>query len=113
MQRSQPEVKILFTCSNRDDALQSYQAYLDDGKMGKSKEYNDKFQRGLGKMVADMQERLDNPGIYIFECGLSKETTSTQHQILPGNVFDRLSGGISTADWLMDAVNGDIGIYEA
>ena len=79
--------------------------------MGKSKEYSDKFQRGLGKMVADMQERLDNPGIYIFECGLSKETTSTQHQILPGNVFDRLSGGISTADWLMDAVNGDIGIY--
>lgn len=111
LQRSQPEVKILFTCSNRDDALQSYQAYLDDGKMGKSKEYSDKFQRGLGKMVADMQERLDNPGIYIFECGLSKETTSTQHQILPGNVFDRLSGGISAADWLMDAVNGDIGIY--
>lgn len=111
LQRSQPEVKILFTCSNRDDALQSYQAYLDDGKMGTSREYSDKFQQGLGKMVADMQERLNNPGIYIFECGLNKETTSTQHQILPGNVFDRLSGGISAADWLMDAVNGDIGIY--
>ena len=111
LQRSQPEVKILFTCSNRDDALQSYQAYLDDGKMGTSREYSDKFQQGLGKMVADMQERLNNPGIYIFECGLNKKTTGTQHQILPGNVFDRLSGGISAADWLMDAVNGDIGIY--
>jgi hypothetical protein len=37
--------------------------------------------------------------------------TSTQHQILPGNVFDRLSGGISAADWLMDAVNAQNSFY--
>lgn len=111
LENKHPEVKILFTCSNRDDALQSYQAYLDDGQMGTSKEYSDKFQRGLKKMVFDMQDNLNNPGIYIFECGLKKDTTSTQHQILPGNVFDKLSGEKSAAEWLMDAVNGNIGSY--
>lgn len=111
LQRKHPDVKILFTCSNRDDALQSYQAYIDDGKMGTSKEYSDRFQQGLKKMVEDMQETLHNPGIYIFEYGLKEDTTGTQHQILPGNVFDRLSGGISAADWLMDAVNGDVNTY--
>lgn len=111
LENKHPEVKILFTCSNRDDALQSYQAYLDDGQMGTSKEYSDKFQQGLKKMVFDMQDNLNNPGIYIFECGLKKDTTSTQHQILPGNVFDKLSGEKSAAEWLMDAVNGNIGSY--
>ena len=62
-------------------------------------------------MVEDMQETLSNPGIYIFEYGLKEDTTGTQHQILPGNVFDRLSGGVSAADWLMDAVNGDVNTY--
>ena len=111
LENKHPEVKILFACSNRDDALQSYQAYIDDGKMGTSKEYSDKFQQGLKKMVLDMQDRLDDPGIYIFEYGLKEDTTSTQHQILPGNVFDKLSGGKSAAEWLMDAVNGNIGSY--
>ena len=111
LENKHPEVKILFACSNRDDALQSYQAYIDDGKMGTSKEYSDKFQQGLKKMVLDMQDRLDDPGIYIFEYGLKEDTTGTQHQILPGNVFDKLSGGKSAAEWLMDAVNGNIGSY--
>ena len=111
LESKHPEVKILFACSNRDDALQSYQAYIDDGKMGTSKEYSDKFQQGLKKMVLDMQDRLDDPGIYIFEYGLKEDTTGTQHQILPGNVFDKLSGGKSAAAWLMDAVNGNIGSY--
>lgn len=111
LENKHPEVKILFACSNRDDALQSYQAYIDDGKMGTSKEYSDKFQKGLKKMVLDMQNKLDNPGIYIFEYGFKEDTTGTQHQILPGNVFDKLIGNKSAAEWLMDAVNGDIGSY--
>lgn len=111
LQSKHPEVKILFTCSNRDEVLQSFQAYIDDGKMGESKEYSDTFQQGLKKMVTDMQDNLANPGIYIFEFGLKKDTTGTQHMVLPGNVFDKLSGDISVADWLMDAVNGKIATY--
>lgn len=111
LENKHPDVKILFTCSNRDDALQSYQAYIDDGKMGTGKEYSNKFQQGLKKMVLDMQENLNNPGFYIFEYGLKEDTTSTQHQILPGNVFDKLSGDKSAAEWLMDAVDGNIVSY--
>lgn len=111
LENKHPEVKILFACSNRDDALQSYQAYIDDGKMGTSKAYSDRFQQGLKKMVSDMQNNLKNPGIYIFECGFDEDTTGTQHQILPGNVFDKLSGDKSAAEWLMDAVNGEVNTY--
>ena len=111
LENKHTDVKILFTCSNRDDALQSYQAYIDDGKMGTGKEYSNKFQQGLKKMVLDMQENLNNPGFYIFEYGLKEDTTSTQHQILPGNVFDKLSGDKSAAEWLMDAVDGNIVSY--
>ena len=49
--------------------------------------------------------------IYIFEYGLKEDTSGTQHQIMPGNVFDKLSGDKSAAEWLMDAVDGNIGSY--
>ena len=111
LENKHPDVKILFACSTRDDALQSYQAYIDEGKMATGRIYSDRFQEGLKKMCLDMKEKLQDPGIYIFECGYKEDTTGTQHQILPGNVFDRLSGDKSAAEWLMDAVNGNIASY--
>ena len=41
------KVKILFDCSYRDDTLQEYQAYINNGKMEKSKENGDLFQKDL------------------------------------------------------------------
>lgn len=105
------DIKILFACSVRDKDLQRYQSYIDNGNMEESKENSLKFQNGLKKMVFDMQSNLYNPGFYIFETGINNKTTSTQHMIMIYNVFDPLNGNKSVAQWLMDAVNGDIRSY--
>lgn len=104
-------VKILFDCSVRDDTLQQYQAYIDAGKMGKTKEYGDKFQKDLKQMVTDLQTNIDSVGIYIWEYGIDTETKNTQHTIISSNFLDKLEDNKSIADWMMDAVNGNVKSY--
>ena len=40
--------------------------------------------------------------------GIITKTHNTQHTIISGNVFDKLEDGISVADWIYAAVNGDV-----
>ncbi len=101
-------VKILFDCSYRDDTLQEYQAYIRTGKMKKSKENGDRFQKNLAKMVHDLQENIPGVGIYIWKYGENSETYNTQHTIISSNVFDKLEDHVSVADWMYAAVNGDV-----
>ena len=104
-------VKILFDCSVRDDTLQQYQAYIDDGKMGKSKKYGDKFQNDLKQMVNDLQTNIDGVGIYIWEYATDAETKNTQHTIISSNFLDKLEDNKSIADWMIDSVNGNVKSY--
>ena len=104
-------VKILFDCSVRDDTLQQYQAYIDDGKMGKSKEYGDKFQKDLKQMVNDLQTNINGVGIYIWEYATDAETKNTQHTIISSNFLDKLDDNKSIADWMIDSVNGNVKSY--
>ena len=104
-------VKILFDCSVRDDTLQQYQAYIDHGKMGKTKEYGDKFQKDLKQMVTDLQTNIDDVGIYIWEYGTDSETKNTQHTIISANFLDKLEDNKSIADWMIDSVNGNVKSY--
>lgn len=104
-------VKILFDCSVRDDTLQQYQAYIDHGKMGKTKEYGDKFQKDLKQMVSDLQTNIDGVGIYIWEYGTDSETKNTQHTIISANFLDKLEDNKSIADWMIDSVNGNVKSY--
>ena len=32
---------------------------------------------------------------------------NTQHTIISSNVFDKLEDGVSVADWIYNAINGD------
>ena len=111
LQGKHPDVKILFTSSIRDKDLQRYQAYIDYGSLEENKSNSDKYQKGLKQMVDDMNKELNSPGFYIFECGVNQETTSTQHMIMPSNVYDRFDNNKSVAEWLMDSVNGNIESY--
>ena len=36
------------------------------------------------------------------------ETHNTQHTIISSNVFDKLEDGVSVADWIVAAVNGEV-----
>ena len=101
-------VKILFDCSYRDDTLMQYQSFIDTGKMDKTKALGDQFQADLSKMVAGLQENIPGVGIYIWNYGEDPETHNTQHTIISSNVFDKLEDGVSVADWIYAAVNGDV-----
>ena len=104
-------VKILFDCSYRDDTLMQYQSYIDSGKMDKTKELGDHFQRDLREMVNGLQTNIPDVGIYIWSCGENAETHNTQHTIISSNVFDNLGNDRSVGEWIFDAVNGDVKTY--
>ncbi len=101
-------VKILFDCSYRDDTLQQYQAYIRTGTMTKNKENGDLFQKDLAEMVKGLQENIPGIGIYIWNHAEDAESHNTQHTIISSNVFDKLEDGVSVADWIYAAVNGDV-----
>ena len=100
-------VKILFDCSYRDDTLQQYQAYIRTGTMTKNKENGDLFQKDLAGMVSSLQKNITGVGIYIWNHAEDAETRNTQHTIISSNVFDKLEDGVSVADWIYNAINGD------
>jgi hypothetical protein len=104
-------VKILFDCSYRDDTLMQYQSYIDSGKMDKTKELGDNFQRNLKEMVKGLQANIPNVGIYIWNFGEDEDTHNTQHTIISSNVFDKLGNNRSVGEWIFDAVNGDVRTY--
>ena len=106
-------VKILFDCSVRDITLSEYQAYIREGAMRKAKENGDIFQKDLKAMVEGLQKNIEGVGIYVWEYGLDKQAQNTQHTIISDNaVFkDILNGGKSIADWMFDAVNGNVKTY--
>ena len=101
-------VKILFDCSYRDDTLMQYQSYIDTGAMAQTKELGDQFQEDLGEMVVGLQENIPGVGIYIWSLGEDPETRNTQHTIISSSVFEPLEEGVSVADWIYAAVNGDV-----
>ncbi len=104
-------VKILFDCSVRDDTLLQYQAYIREGKMSKTKENGDLFQKDLKEMVEGLRENIEGVGIYIWEYALDDTTKNTQHTILSSQVFEKLNGEKSVAAWITDAINGDVRTY--
>lgn len=104
-------VKILFDFSVRDDMLMQYQAYIREGIMSKTKADGDLFQKDLKAMVEGLQANIEGVGIYIWEYAMDKDTKNTQHTILSSQVFEKLNGEKSVADWIMDAINGNIQTY--
>lgn len=104
-------VKILFDCSVRDDTLMQYQAYIREGKMSKTKENGDLFQQDLKAMVEGLQANIEGVGIYIWEYAMDKDTKNTQHTILSSQVFEKLNGEKSVADWITDAIDGNVQNY--
>ena len=104
-------VKILFDCSVRNDTLMQYQAYIRERKMSRTKGNGDLFQKDLKEMVEGLQENIEGVGIYIWEYALDDATKNTQHTILSGQVFEKLNQEKSVAEWITDAINGDVQTY--
>ncbi len=104
-------VKILFDCSYRDNTLMQYQSYIDSGKMDRTRELCDNFQRDLKEMVNGLQTNIPDVGIYIWSFAEDAETHNTRHTIISYNVFDKLGNDRSVGEWISDAVNGNVRSY--
>lgn len=107
-QKRGDDVKILFDCSYRDDTLLQYQAYINSGKMDKTKELGDQFQLGLKGMVEGLQANIPGIGIYIWSLNADEQTHNTQHTIISSNFLDKLGNDKSICEWMYDAVNGNV-----
>lgn len=105
------QVKILFDCSYRDDTLQQYQAYINYGKMEKNKANGDLFQKDLKDMVNGLQANIPDVGIYIWDYKADSSTKNTQHTIISSDFLVKLEENKSVADWIIDAVNGNVKTY--
>lgn len=117
LHQKRADVKILFDCSVRDYNLSQAQVFLDNGsntemplKIGKAE--GDRFQQLLKKMVADMQEKIPGCGIYIWDEETQKDGHLTVHTATGTKIyFDKRGENPSIANWLQDAVSGNIKTY--
>ncbi len=111
LRRDHPEVKILFDCSVRDNALANYQAYIDRGDNSvTTRADGDVFQKNLRKMVSGLQEQVSGCGIFLWDDVWDNEKEAlTMHTILISHHFftDRAGNG-SICDWLTDAIGGNV-----
>lgn len=107
------QVKILFDSSFRDSTLQQYQAYLNTGqKSDPTPESNAQFQANLKAMTQHLQDKISNVGIFIWNYGQDSKTKATQHTTINfPTFFTPMSNDKSIADWMIDAVNGEVTSY--
>ncbi len=108
-------VKILFDCSVRDMVLTIYQSYIDHGKYGLSEstaENGDIFQNNLKETVHSLQDQIPGCGIFIYTRDADEKTGNTAHMIInTEDVFKPMEGDTSVADWIEDAVDGNVQSY--
>jgi len=111
LHQDKPYVKILFTCSIRDNALVSFNNYFEKGaKTPGTKEEGEIFQQRLCDFVKNLIAVDNNAGLFIWDDMISDEETKlTAHTIETGENFltDR-SGNGTIAKWINDAVDGNI-----
>jgi len=113
LHNDKPYVKILFTCSKRDNALVGFNNYFEKGaKTLGTLEEGEIFQQRLQNFVNNLLALGDNAGVFIWDDMISDdETLLTVHTIETGADFHTDRGGNgSISQWLIDAVNGDVRI---
>jgi len=111
LHNDKPYVKILFTCSTRDNALVGFNNYFEKGaKTPGTKEEGQIFQQRLYDFVQKLLSVDNNAGVFIWDDMISNEETNlTVHTIETGENFHTDRGGNgSIAQWLIDAVNGNV-----
>lgn len=104
-------VKILYACSTRDDTLSAFQAYMDGCEFRRTPEALDRFEALLRREVRDMTERVPDIAFYIWDQPNSdRPERTTQHTVICFRDFyrERFADGVTVAEWLRDAVNGDV-----
>ena len=79
--------------------------------MEKSKSNGDLFQKDLKDMVDGLRTNIPNVGIFIWDYKADSSTKNTQHTIISSDFLVKLEEDKSIADWMSDAVNGEVKTY--
>lgn len=103
------DVKILFLCSIRDEALTKYQNYLNTGDFDANKAAGKEFEKNLKDMVDELLA-LPNTSGFIWS-DKDNDTDLTAHTVTMIQFVDAKYGGIRVSDWLMDAITGKLTNY--
>ena len=102
--------RYLYASSTRDHVLSAYYSELHGGGFRTDRELQTLFYDGLGTMVRSLKQMEPETGLFIH--GIMNPLPlrgGTVHTILREPFFyTRLKRGISMAQWLKDAVEGNI-----
>lgn len=105
------EVRILLSCSKRDCDLARMTNKFRHDSFAYSKESGEEFGLWLSDMAARIQKTIPDAGMYFFDIPskAQKGMNLTVHcTIGDKNFYDTRTDGISCADWLKAALNGNI-----
>ncbi|MBQ7160547.1 MAG: pectin acetylesterase [Clostridia bacterium] len=105
------KVKILFTCSVRDDTLSQYQMYYDGATYADKADAGDVFFEFLRDLVIDLIRDVPECGVFIWgDIPEDDPRALTTHTVICFKDFHRKKQacGVKVCDWLMDAVNGKV-----
>lgn len=105
--------QILFDCSIRDGALANHQGYFRKGEKTWTDEDGDFITALLQRTVPELL-KLPDTGVFLWDgipCD-SQHQNLTLHTIIPAAEFTETAfGGVTVAQWVLDAINGNIKSY--
>lgn len=108
------DAHILFGSSIRDYNLSMMQTYFDYGTldMHPGQEAGDRYQKILETMIKDMQREIPDSGIYVWDNVAQKDGHLSVHTAQGTKIFfEKRDEGPTLAEWVYDAVNGNVKSY--
>lgn len=102
-------VKILVTCSIRDEGLSRMINYIENGEFAFTKESGERFREWFTGTVKEIKETIPQAQFYITDCPEKKQkkTGLTKHCLLQDPVFyDYRIDNVNCAEWIKEAILG-------
>lgn len=90
------------------------QTYFDYGTldMHPGQEAGDRYQKILETMIKDMQREIPDSGIYVWDNVAQKDGHLSVHTAQGTKIFfEKRVEGPTLAEWVYDAVNGNVNSY--
>jgi hypothetical protein len=109
LHKKRPEVKIMFISSTKDVDFVRYQSWIDRREMKATEEDGVKFFRTLQQMCDDLQQKIPNIGMFLFDKLFDDIPYLTQHTILfDPSCYMVKSDGKTVLEWMYNGVNGKL-----
>ena len=109
LHQKRPEVKIMYISSTKDVDFIRYQSWIDRREMKATEEGGVKFFRTLQQMCDDLQQKIPNIGMFLFDKPFADIPYLTQHTILfDPSCYMVKSDDKTVLEWMYNGVNGKL-----